>query len=273
MVGTKKGQGVKGAVRKREFLNQGITVKNLCGFCALAVCLLISSAASAQNVNSTHLRVLTESQLGVITAGSADSSAGDVAGGTIVANGSTAVVTRGASVALSDNAGQGAQGLNLGNVADSAVANALNIWDGQFAEQPSATTGLDVEQSNMIQQDGARAATVRDYSRDPGSIETSSSTTDSTSSGSSTLITNTMVDTRQTIGGGESTVGGASGIGSGSNSGDDGADAGSGTQAGGTNSQYLNWISRSGKAWPWRAPWTSVSARPSWSLASMLARA
>lgn len=177
------------------------------------------TAAFAQAAEDSGLQVLTETQLEVITAGSADGVLSETAGGTIVANGSSADVVREGTIDLSDNAGQDAKGLNLGNAADSAVANAVNVWDGRIVEQNIAT-GLEVEQSNYIQQDYARAANISGYDRDSGLTETSMSTSDSTSSGNSSLVSNTMVDTTQTVGGGGLKLGGSNGTG--------GADTGGG---------------------------------------------
>ena len=135
------------------------------------------------------------------------------AGGTVVANDSSASVVRGAMVDLTGNAGQDARALNVGNAADSAVANAVNIWDGRLEGQ-DGETGLDVSQSNSVEQSDARAASIWGYGRDASSIETSNATTDTSSTGSSELITNTMVDTLQTVGGGGLSIGGSDGQGS-----------------------------------------------------------
>jgi hypothetical protein len=189
---------------------------------------MFSVAVSAQEAGKSGPRVLTATQLDQITAGTAGRTSSDDAGGTVVANGSSAEVTLGASVDLGDTSGQEARALNLGNAAGSVVSNAVNIWDGRLLEQ-TAATGLEVEQSNLVRQDGARAANIRDYARDSSLNETSSSTSNSTSAGSSTLVTDTMVDTRQTVGGGGLSLGGSSG-----NSDGDGG-TGGGEQTGGNS--------------------------------------
>jgi len=179
----------------------------------LSALVVASSAAIAADIERLGPRPLSESQLDEITAGGSEYGSDETAGGIVVANGSSASLVRGATISLSDDAGADARGLNLGNAAESAVSNAVNVWDGRIVEQ-NAATGLDVRQSNRVEQSDARAAAVYDYSRGLTQSESTTSTTTSTSSGESALDTTTMVDTTQTVGGGGLSLGGSSGSGS-----------------------------------------------------------
>lgn len=175
------------------------SVANMVGFCLLGV----GSIAAHSQVLGAH--VLDETQLDTITAGTASPT-----GGTAAINGATVDIMNSGSITLGENAGQEAQGLNLGNAADSVVSNALNVWNGELSDT-SVTTTLNVEQSNLTMQDGAHSATASDYTRGQSEALTSSLSTTSSSEGMSTLVTTTSVDTQQTLGGGGLALGGSSG--------------------------------------------------------------
>lgn len=120
-------------------------------FLVLVSCLLITSMVDAAPM------VLDDAALDFITAGSTEVNS---SGGAVVGNSSEAIINQTSSVALSGEVQADAKGLNLVNSSASAVANAVNVWDGE-----GGSPAMQVEQTNMIEQAQQRSASISDYSR------------------------------------------------------------------------------------------------------------
>ena len=205
---------------------------------AAAVLLFATGMASAQQAPSAKkLRPLTERALDTITAGSASRSSDDP-GGVLVAGSSEATVTVTGALTISNTAQQDSRALNLVNSSDSAVANAANVWDGRLPEpttpasppsaDPAGTTTnangltdvtadsakatmtpLNVEQSNLVQQDSARSASLRSYVRTEANVDETSKTTRTITDATSEVNTESVV-LGQTIKGGQGFAGAGS---------------------------------------------------------------
>jgi len=84
-------------------------------------------------------------------------------GGAIVGNSSEATINQTGGVTLEGEAQSGAKGLNLVNSAESTVANGVNVWDIQNPRRHDGQAT--VEQSNIIDQEQRRSASMPNYSR------------------------------------------------------------------------------------------------------------
>jgi hypothetical protein len=156
--------------------------------------LAVSSLSLATSLAFAAPVELNDTQLERIAAGTSEFDPGSAAqrsGGAIVGNSSTATLSTSGDVTLGDAVQQGARGVNLANSAESSIANGVNLWDGRLDTQTTAT-GFGVQQSNTIAQDQSRMASLPNYVRSgPNTVQTSSSTSDTTHTGS--------VDTAQHI--------------------------------------------------------------------------
>ena len=107
---------------------------------------------------------LNDRSMDQVTAGNAEEG-----GGAVVGNSSDAVDNRTRRLGLSGEAQQGAQGFNIVNSAESAVANTANIWDGTavtiIIEDGDEKPVLEVNQTNQVTQKQVRSATMSGYSR------------------------------------------------------------------------------------------------------------
>lgn len=128
---------------------------------------LTASLAVAEQGQDRKLRPLTDRALDGITAGTAS-------GGAIVASSSDATITQTGLVDVADSAQRDSRALNLVNAAESAVANAVNVWDGRLEGQTVATA-LNVDQTNRVTQDMARGASLPSYVRAQANVEESTS--------------------------------------------------------------------------------------------------
>jgi hypothetical protein len=189
-------------------------MRNKLFYLALVVLLSCGSTAFAQEHGKTKKpHRLADRQLDGITAGDSNAgSSGQDLGGAIVAAGSVATITNSGAVTLEDSTQKGAQVLNLVNSSQSRVANGVNVWDGRLDTQNGATT-LNVNQDNKVFQQGfATYASLSEYKRTDSNVSTSYTSSESSKSASSDSFTNdSMVDTKQSIGGGGSTTTGGSG--------------------------------------------------------------
>ena len=151
-----------------------------------------------------------------------DGSAGEVSihpeplGGDVVADGSSATINRSGKVSLAGNAESAAKSLNLVNAADSSVANGVNVWEGQLAGENTATK-LNIDQKNIVIQNGEKTASLPSYGRDANSnthtvvVATSSTATKSdfshlidhlnTTQTGRNLTTSGNVDTQDSVAG------------------------------------------------------------------------
>ena len=90
-------------------------------------------------------------------------------GGVVVGNSSEAVVNRTTGLDLNGEAQQNANGLNIVNSTESAVANVVNIWDGSGVtatkEDSDTNSEVKINQVNNITQEQVRSATVSGYVR------------------------------------------------------------------------------------------------------------
>lgn len=105
---------------------------------------------------------LGDSVLNLVTAGSSEASG---SGGAIIGNSSEATINQTGGVTLSDEAQMGAKGLNMINSAESTVANGVNVWDVKGAEVNLESGQMVVDQSNIINQEQRRSASMPNYSR------------------------------------------------------------------------------------------------------------
>ncbi len=97
-----------------------------------------------------------------VTAGSSEVGG---SGGAIIGNSSEATINQTGGVDLSDEVQMGAKGLNLVNSSESTVANGVNIWDVTSSEAGADNGQMSVEQSNIINQEQRRSASMPNYSR------------------------------------------------------------------------------------------------------------
>lgn len=105
---------------------------------------------------------LEDRALDQVTAGETATSG---SGGAIIGNSSEATIDQMGGIDLSDEVQMGAKGLNLVNSAESTVANGVNIWDIKAAEASLGNVEMMVEQSNIINQEQRRSASMPNYSR------------------------------------------------------------------------------------------------------------
>lgn len=126
---------------------------NLCSLVLQAGFLLLSASL----LQAAPL-VLNDADLDRITAGNTESQDRD---GVIVGNSSWTIVQQTAGVVLGEQAQEQARGLNLVNSSTSAVANGVNVWDGQGV----AGTDLKMAQVNHVEQTQPHSAVFSDYSR------------------------------------------------------------------------------------------------------------
>ncbi len=103
-----------------------------------------------------------------VTAGEATGGAA-VSGGVVVGQTSEAVANRTAGLVLNDEAQQNANGLNIVNSTESAVANVVNVWDGSGVvateEENGTNAEVKINQINNITQEQVRSATLSEYVR------------------------------------------------------------------------------------------------------------
>lgn len=103
--------------------------------------------------------------LNKVTAGSDSNSSSSGSGGAIIGNSSEATISQTGGVDLSGEAQSGAKGLNIVNSAESTVANGVNVWDVNSNDGTSANGEMAVDQSNVINQEQRRSASMPNYSR------------------------------------------------------------------------------------------------------------
>ena len=155
---------------------------------ALAFFLIAGLAAAGQGPTAKKPRPLNDRALDTITAGSASVSN---SGGAIVANSSDATISEKGAINVSGNAQQDSRALNMVNSIDSAVANAVNVWDGKLDTAPAAAGAaavtpqaqppngieLNVTQGNNVSQDMTRSASLPLYIRKEANIDETEKTT------------------------------------------------------------------------------------------------
>lgn len=108
---------------------------------------------------------LDDMKLYQVTAGTHANTSPGGSGGAIIGNSSEATINQTGGVDLSGEAQSGAKGLNIVNSAESTVANGVNVWHVNSTE-PNADTGeMGVDQSNIINQEQRRSASMPNYSR------------------------------------------------------------------------------------------------------------
>ena len=173
-----------------------MTISRLPTIVATATAVSIVLAAAAAQAAPRHLR---DAVLGAITAGNARVAAATSNGGAIVAGNSTANITVSGSVSDS-NSQVSAQALNIIQATDSAVADGVNLWDGNST---GANTGLTVNQTNTVLQTGTESAQLSAYVRSQPDVSTSMTSTNNTSNKG-------YVNTQQTVAG--QTVQGGTGV-------------------------------------------------------------
>lgn len=120
--------------------------------------LLVTQPAHSEPV------ALTDRAMDQVTAGEATEG-----GGVVTGNSSEAVVKRTARLDLNGEAQQNANGLNIVNSTESAVANVVNIWDGNGVtatkEDNDTNSGVKINQVNSTTQEQPRSATISGYVR------------------------------------------------------------------------------------------------------------
>jgi hypothetical protein len=136
---------------------------------------------------------LGDSVLDQVTAGT-DSTSGS--GGAIIGNSSEATISQTGGVTLEGEAQSGAKGLNLVNSAESTVANGINIWEVNGTD-PGVNDGqAGIEQSNIINQEQRRSASMPNYSRPEGDTLTIVDRTGSETHNDSFDRNNNIADTQ-----------------------------------------------------------------------------
>lgn len=105
--------------------------------------------------------------LNQVTAGTDANTSPGGSGGAIIGNSSEATINQTGGVDLSGEAQNGAKGLNIVNSAESTVANGVNIWNTNpnQANMDMDSGEMAVEQSNVINQEQRRSASMPNYSR------------------------------------------------------------------------------------------------------------
>ena len=109
-------------------------------------------------------QLLQDETMQQLTAGQSEN-----AGGVITANTSNSQIEHKVSIRLSDESQSQSQTLNLINSSDSAVANTLNVWQGDVVNLSPAEAGttpeLEVNQINQVYQQQSHSATMSGYVR------------------------------------------------------------------------------------------------------------
>lgn len=126
---------------------------NICSLFLLAGIL----SFSASELPAAPL-ILNDAALDRITAGNTGS---DARKGIIVGNSAVTIVEQTVGMSFGDHVQDQARGINLVNSSGSAVANGINLWDGQGVEG----TGLQVAQVNRVEQHRPQFALISEYSR------------------------------------------------------------------------------------------------------------
>ena len=108
---------------------------------------------------------LVDSTLNQVTAGTSENTSPGGSGGAIIGNSSEATINQTWGVDLSGEVQSGAKGLNVVNSAESTVANGVNIWDANSNQTEMDSGQMQVEQSNVINQEQRRSASMPNYSR------------------------------------------------------------------------------------------------------------
>ncbi len=103
--------------------------------------------------------------LNQVTAGTDANTSPGGSGGAIIGNSSQATINQTGGVDLSGEVQSGAKGLNIVNSAESTVANGVNIWDVNANDANADSGEMMVDQSNMINQEQRRSASMPNYSR------------------------------------------------------------------------------------------------------------
>lgn len=126
--------------------------------------LLFGGLISCVQVANSAPIILIDSDMAQVTAGNYNDG-----GGVIIANKSESIVKNKTGLDISGEVQQSANGLNLVNSTDSAVANTINIWDGKVVtitvENDDLKPALEINQVNQITQKKNRTATITGYSR------------------------------------------------------------------------------------------------------------
>lgn len=154
---------------------------------SVASAVSIALAASTARATPRHLR---DAALGAITAGNANVAAATANGGAIVAANSSANVIVSGTV-TDRNSQNSARAINLVDATGSAIADGVNVWDGNSTAQ---NTGLTVNQTNTVLQTGTQSAQLTSYVRSKPNVSTTLSTSNSTSNQGS-------VNTKQNVAG------------------------------------------------------------------------
>lgn len=128
--------------------------------CSL-VLLICSSLMLAVPMVTAGPVTLEDRDLDQVTAGSNETSG---SGGAIIGNSSQATINQTGGVSLSGGAQEGAKALNLVNSAESTVANGVNVWDSAGASE-GVDYSVGVSQTNVIDQEQRRSASMPNYSR------------------------------------------------------------------------------------------------------------
>lgn len=108
--------------------------------------------------------VLVDDVMDRVTAGQTNYS-----GGAVIGNNAASIINNRFSLGLSGQAQSGARGLNLVNSTESAVANTINIWEGNVvtlsAEDANTMPVLEINQINQVSQQQVQSATLSGYTR------------------------------------------------------------------------------------------------------------
>lgn len=160
----------------------------------LVVCSLLLSVSLVQAGPVS----LGDSALDQVTAGtSTNHSSSSGSGGAIIGNSSEATITQTGGVTLSGEAQDGAKGLNLVNSAESTVANGVNVWDVQDGATGDQAGSVSIDQSNVIDQEQRRSASMPNYSRPKADTFTQVERSGSETHDDSLNRNNTVVDTQE----------------------------------------------------------------------------
>lgn len=181
-------------------------------------------AAAGQAPSPSKPRPLSDRALDAITAGSASEGS---SGGAIVANNSQATINESGNLTVGGNAQQDSRALNLVNATSSAVANAVNVFDGRIGDAPAEdapglaaatqetsagallrNVDLNVDQTNRVTQNISRSASLPVYIRPEANLdETISLSRDIEGSGKVETVSEVL---GQSIQGGQGFAGAAS---------------------------------------------------------------
>lgn len=152
------------------------------------LCLLYLPNAYAEPVTLDDLT------LNRVTAGTEANTSPGGSGGAIIGNSSEATISQTGGVDLSGEVQSGAKGLNIVNSAESTVANGVNIWDANSNQTDMDSGEMMVEQSNVINQEQRRSASMPNYSRPEASTFIEVVNTGSESHNDSLNRNNTVAD-------------------------------------------------------------------------------